>query len=145
MSRWSAILLVDPRGWLLLQERDEGAPIDPDCWGLVGGGVDPGEGFEAAAYRELSEETGVVAAPGTLAKWGEFTVAHRQGPSSGGRMQVFVARTDLTDADIVCGEGRQIVFVAPEEARGLPMSGAAAGIVPVFLDSEVYAGLTTGG
>ena len=29
-------------------------------------------------------------------------------------MQVFVAATDLTDADIDCREGRQIVFVDPD-------------------------------
>ena len=33
-------------------------------------------------------------------------------------MQVFVAATALTDADIDFGEGRQIVFVDPEIARG---------------------------
>jgi 8-oxo-dGTP diphosphatase len=54
-------------------------------------------------------------------------------------MQVFVAATDLTDADIDCREGRQIVFVDPEVARGLDLSAAALHIVPAFLDSDVYA------
>ena len=58
MSRLACALLVDPRGRLLLQERDENAPIAPDCWGMVGGHVEPGEEFEAADYRELAEETG---------------------------------------------------------------------------------------
>lgn len=35
--------LVDSRGWLLLQERDDRAPMDPNKWGFVGGGVEPGE------------------------------------------------------------------------------------------------------
>ena len=30
MTRISTILLVDPRGWVLLQERDEHAPVAPD-------------------------------------------------------------------------------------------------------------------
>jgi len=64
--RFSGVLLVDSRGWILLQERDEHPVIDPDCWGLVGGHVDPGEEFEAAAYRELAEETEVVVPPGGL-------------------------------------------------------------------------------
>ena len=59
--RFSGVVLVDRRGWVLLQERDEHARIDPDCWGLVGGHVDPGEDVEAAAYRELAEETEIVA------------------------------------------------------------------------------------
>ena len=142
MPRWSAVILVDPAGRLLLQERDDGAPIDPDRWGLVGGHVDEGEEFEGAAYRELAEETGVVAEPGTLVLWREFEVTHRQSPSRGGAMQVFVAPSRLTDADIVCGEGRQIVFVAPDAARALPLTGAATDVVPAFLDSEAYAALT---
>ena len=72
--RFSGVLLVDRRGWILLQERDEHPVIDPDCWGLVGGHVDPGEEFEAAAYRELTEETEVVVPPGGLHYFAEFEV-----------------------------------------------------------------------
>jgi len=57
--RYSTIVLVDRHGRLLLQERDEHAPIAPEKWSLVGGHVDPDEDFEPAAYRELAEETGV--------------------------------------------------------------------------------------
>ena len=53
-------------------------------------------------------------------------------------MQVFVAPTDLTDADIVCHEGRRIVFVDPEAVAGLPLTMAAADIMPAFLGSPVY-------
>ncbi len=54
------------------------------------------------------------------------------------RMQVFVAATDLTDDDIECHEGRRIVFVEPQQARGLDLTSAAAEIVPAFLDSDLY-------
>ena len=37
--RFSGVLLVDRKGWILLQERDEHPVIDPDCWGLVGGAL----------------------------------------------------------------------------------------------------------
>src|SRR5829696_5662151 len=94
--RFSGVLLVDQRGWLLLQERDEHPLIDPECWGLVGGHVDPGEGFESAAYREL------------------------------------------TDGDVVCREGRRIVFVDPGEVTGLRLTKGAGVILPAFLLSDVY-------
>src|SRR4051812_49609084 len=58
-TRLSVILLVDARGRVLLQERDEHAPRAAGQWGLVGGHVEDGEDFETAAYRELAEETGV--------------------------------------------------------------------------------------
>ena len=59
VRRFATVLLVDPRGWLLLQERDEHAPIDPERWGLVGGHVEDGEDVEHAVHRELAEETGL--------------------------------------------------------------------------------------
>lgn len=140
--RFAGVLLVDGRGWLLLQERDEHPLIDPDTWGLPGGHLDEGEEFEAAAYRELAEETGVELPPGTLALWRELRVDHRRAYGTWDRMQVFVARTGLADEDIDCREGRRIVFVEPERARSLPLSSAAAQIVPAFLSSRLYASMS---
>jgi len=37
---------------------------------------------------------------------------------------IFVGRTQATDADVVCTEGRQIVFVDPELVPGLDLTGA---------------------
>lgn len=135
---FAGIILVDPRGRILLQERDEHAPIDPETWGLAGGHVDPGESFEAAAYRELEEETGIRLEPGDLDLFGEFMVDHREAYGTWDRMQVFVAATTLTDAEIECHEGRQIIFVDPTHARELPLSHAATDIVPAFLDAAAH-------
>lgn len=137
MHLFSGVILVDPRGWLLLQERDEHASIDPDRWGLAGGHVDAGEEHEAAAYRELAEETGIRLPSGELELWREYEVFH-EAYDSLDRMQVFVAGTELTDADVVVGEGRQIVFVEPAAARTLDLTAAASMIVPDFLESETY-------
>ena len=141
---FAGVILVDRRGWLLLQERDEHPRIDPEKWGLAGGHLDPGEDFEPGAHRELEEETGVRLAPGTLEMWREFVVDHRAAYGTFDRMQVFVAATDLTDDDIECHEGRRIVFVEPAEARALDLTSAASDIVPAFLGSDLYRRLTSG-
>jgi len=141
-NSFAGVLLVDPRGWILLQERDEHPRIDPEKWGLCGGHLEPGESFEAGAHRELEEETGVHLRQGELEPFGEFVVDHRHAYGTWDRMQVFVAATSLIDADIECHEGRRIVFVDPEAALVLDLTAAAAVILPAFLASPHYRRLT---
>ena len=138
---FGCVLLVDDEGRILLQERDEHAPIDPEKWGLAGGHLEPGEDPEAGAYRELEEETGVRLAPGTLEPFETFRVFH---PHYGSvdQVHVFTARVDLTDADIDCREGRRIVFVDPDRARQLDLGMTGVLAVPAFLDSEAYRRMT---
>ena len=57
------VTLVDPRGRVLMQERDEHAPAWPEMWCFPGGGLEGDESPVAGAVRELAEETGVVLAP----------------------------------------------------------------------------------
>lgn len=134
MTRFASVVLVDSRGRLLLQERDEHPAIDPEKWGFVGGHVEPGEDFESAAYRELEEETGLRLDDG-LELFGEFTVHHVH-TGTDDRVRLIVRlMPGLTDADIDCREGRRIVFVDPEAARDLDLTAAARLILPVLLDS----------
>jgi 8-oxo-dGTP diphosphatase len=136
--RFSSVVLIDPRGWLLLQERDEHPVIDPERWGFPGGGVEEGESFEEAAYRELEEETGVRLEPGRLALFSQYDVAVHDRNAV---CQLWVSSTGLTDADIDCQEGRQIVFVDPDVAVGLELTAAARIALPEFLSSDQYRSL----
>ena len=49
------LLLVDYRGWILLQLRDAHGTY-PDHWSTVGGAIEPGETIEEALVREVFEE-----------------------------------------------------------------------------------------
>jgi len=134
-------VLVDRRGWLLMQERDEHPVIDPEKWGPPGGHLEPGEDPAAGAARELLEETGVRLDPAELHLWRAIDVFH-EAYGSHDVMYVFAAAVDLADADVVCGEGRQIVFVEPSVARALDLTASASISVPGFLDSDLYASMT---
>jgi 8-oxo-dGTP pyrophosphatase MutT (NUDIX family) len=135
--RFGCVILVNADGEVLLQERDEHAPIDPARWGMSGGHLDSGEDPEAGAYRELEEETGVRLEPGTLRHFAQFRVFHPHSASLD-RTDLYVARVDLTDADIDCREGRRIVFVPPERVPFLDLTMSGAQAVPAFLASDVY-------
>ncbi len=131
MTVFASVVLVDPQGRLLLQERDEHPAIDPGLWSLVGGHVEPGETPARAAERELAEETGLPVPPSGLRAW--RTVLTRDG-----EVHVHTAATEATDADVVCGEGRQIVFLAPGAAMGLPLSTLAAEVLPALVADPAY-------
>jgi 8-oxo-dGTP diphosphatase len=135
----AVVLLVDGRGWLLLQERDSGAPRAANQWGMVGGHVEDDEDFEAAAYRELTEETGLTLPPGSLRLWRDAEYTYPDGHH--GRYHLYAAPVDVTDADIVVGEGRQIVFVDPVVVPTLDLAGSSRHFLPEFLQSDLYESL----
>jgi 8-oxo-dGTP diphosphatase len=138
--RVSSVLLVDARGWVLLQERDEHALVSPNQWGLVGGHLEDQETWEEAVRREVQEETGLRL--DDLELWFDEVVQHSPKVSShlADRWRIWVARVDATDDDIVLGEGRQIVFVDPERIRAgqLELAVSAAHVLPLFLASSTY-------
>lgn len=136
MPRIAVVLLVDRRGHVLLQHRDEHAPRAADQWGLVGGHAEDGEDWDDAVRRELAEETGVRA---ELALWRAEELTYADGHRS--EYRVYAAGVDLTDDDIVLGEGRAIVFVEPDRARGLDLAESAAHFLPQFLDGDTYSRL----
>ncbi len=138
----AVVFLVDRQGRVLLQHRDELAPRAANQWGMVGGHVEPGEDFDTAVYRELLEETGIAAAPGDLEQWRAEDFTYSDGLHH--RYRVYVGAVDLTDDDIVVGEGRAIVFVEPGDTSGLDLAESTAHFLPLFLASDSYRALTQG-
>ncbi len=57
---------------------------------------------------------------------------------------MYAGRVDLTDDDIVVGEGRAIVFVDPAETPGLDLAESTAHFLPLFLASDHYRRLIEG-
>ena len=135
MARVALVGVVDERGWVLLQERDEHARVDPDRWTLPGGGIEAGESDEAAAHRELEEETGLRL---PLQPLGTHVVACSHHGTD--EIALFGARTTVTDADVVCGEGRQMVFVDPATFGSLDLIDGARTLMPLVLASAGQGG-----
>ena len=76
IRRAARLLVIDEQERLLLF-RFTFAGRKP-FWATAGGECDPGESFEEAARRELTEETGIIAEPGpvVVARGNDFVTAH---------------------------------------------------------------------
>lgn len=103
-----------------MQERDDNTVVDPNRWSLIGGTVEPDESSPAAARRELEEETGIIS--DELRSLGAHTLpCDLHGEDD---FELFTAPTSVADADVHCGEGRQMVFVNPDEIDHLDLTSA---------------------
>jgi 8-oxo-dGTP pyrophosphatase MutT (NUDIX family) len=110
------ILLIDDRGWILLQLRD-GRAIHPYHWATVGGAVEPGETLEAAIRRELLEETGYRLS-GPVGVGSRATIVPEDGRPRDATL--FLAHYDSSQP-IGCHEGLEITFVDPSSLDTLPV------------------------
>lgn len=113
LLRGAGVLLIDQRGWILLQLRDANGAY-PYHWATVGGAVEVGETPEQAARRELAEETGYVV--GALDAGAEATLALPDGTPC--LATLFSARYDGVQP-ITCREGLRIAFVDPATLESL--------------------------
>ncbi|MGJ4950147.1 NUDIX hydrolase [Bradyrhizobium sp. HKCCYLS20291] len=96
----SRLLVLDPEDRLLLFKfvHIAGALQGQQFWATPGGGLDPGESYEAAACREMFEETGIrIEHPGSqiARRLVAFTMVDGEQVSSDERY--FLVRVSSTD------------------------------------------------
>lgn len=113
-----AIILVNPRGEVLLQLRDNNPKISsPNTWTLPGGVVEVPETLEQAARRELAEETGLCV---ELSHW----KVYKRKPGSYRfeiEQHVFTGETRQEVDEMTLGEGQALRFFRRDELPSIPI------------------------
>jgi 8-oxo-dGTP diphosphatase len=133
----AGIILVNPKGEILLQLRDDSPHVMfPGFWGITGGGGEDGEAPETTARREVLEETGLV-----LGDITPFKVYHLGGAPAEARREVHIFHAPIaTGADELSPgeEGRALRFFSPAELDGLPLAYNHREVLADFVLSPAY-------
>ncbi len=112
--------IVLRNGCILLVKR--GQPPSQDLWAIPGGRVELGETLQAAAEREINEETGLIIRAGNPAYTFDTIVR-----DDAGRVRFHYVIVDLL-ADYLSGEprpgddAREARWVAPQDLAELPVN-----------------------
>ena len=111
--------------------------IKPPLWSLPGGRIEPGETPEAAAMRELLEETGVEAEIVALA--GEREVVLKdEGGGVAARFKIFAYAARWRAGEAAPGpEATEVAWVAPEEIAAY---NATEGLLPIVMEAKRLVG-----
>jgi 8-oxo-dGTP diphosphatase len=124
------VILVDARGRVLMQLRDDKPDIfDPACWAVPGGGRDPGESLEQAARREILEETGYRIDQLEL----RLELDLDRGDGFIERQAYFLSRYDDVQT-LHCHEGQKIEFIDPNRLHDLTLTPGLGPIIRKIVD-----------
>jgi 8-oxo-dGTP diphosphatase len=130
------VLLRNPRGQILLQQRDHKPGLSfPGCWTTFGGRVEDHETPDEAMRRELLEE--IELAP-TVKLWKMFERPHQlvDGLLVTVEQYVYVGDIDLEVSEIILNEGQALGYFSADDLDSLQI---AFGFESLFKEYfEVY-------
>src|SRR4029078_8185344 len=106
---------------------------------MPGGRSEAGETPEAAARREVLEETGRVV--DALQLYWTGPRAYEEGFPHTVTVHAFYAPTEAAQDDVICGEGLAMVFIPRAELFDREVAITTPQILPGVVASPIYAGL----
>ena len=136
MTEGSAILLVDPMGRVLLQQRDDNVPpAGYGRWAVPGGGREGDETPEQTVRREFLEETGVPLQ--SVVHFGDFIDLVDEASA----LHAFCSNDAVERERISVFEGIDFQYWQPQEIDDLPLNPRTRRFIRDFTASAAYAEL----
>jgi 8-oxo-dGTP diphosphatase len=124
MARTVCVLILYSRDKrILLQHRDDVAPVFPNHWAFFGGSVDPGETLDEAVKRETFEEISYVLQNPKLLTSGEMSGESADGTfykNAEGKMYIYAEEYDEIQK-LILHEGDDMKWFKFSEIDGLKM------------------------
>lgn len=130
-----SVMLVNPQGQVLLQQRDHTPGIlFPGHWTIFGGAVEPGESPDEAVRRELMEELELDL---PLRRWHTYTCPVRSVPGElDVIVHVYVGCTDRPVESLTLHEGMAMGYFDRESADKLNFALEKGAVVAKFFDDH---------
>jgi 8-oxo-dGTP diphosphatase len=139
IERGAAVILMDPGGRVLLQQRDDSVPpAGYGRWALAGGHMEGDESPRETALREFHEETGVQLQ--RMRFFRTFSTESPADPAVTHELHVFFADDEVPEHEIEVNEGLAFRYWSPDETRSLPMNPSPRAILDTFFAHDQYLG-----
>ncbi|GCF92882.1 DNA mismatch repair protein MutT [Enterococcus florum] len=118
------VMIENTKGNILVQDRQK---QDWPGWTFPGGHVEPNEGLEAAAIREIEEETGLTITPQLMgtAEWNHLERDTRE------LALLFRAVTPSTEVS-----DPNLFWVSKEALKGQALAGTLSELLPIFFGEK---------
>ena len=134
----SGVILIDPEGRILLQQRDD--PVPPagvGRWAIPGGRREGAESPRETALREFEEETGI-----TLQRLRFFETASPETVPGllTSTLHIFFADDRVPREAITVNEGLDFQYWRPDDLAELPMNPGTRKLIERFLETDYYRG-----
>lgn len=117
--------IIERDGKILLAQRPPHTD-QPGLWEFAGGKVEAGETQPEALIRELREELGIEAQPGTY-------VASHQREVSGRRIHLHAWHVPSFSGELTAHDHSQLVWCSPQEAFDYPLAPADVPLLEAFM------------
>ncbi len=130
---WAGVILFNPdTRQILMQKRDDKAPVNPNRWAFFGGVGETGENPQTCLLRELQEELGLDFSQYSFRPLQDYL------PASGQNWRyTFLAECQLEKSQMVLGEGESFDWISYDQVLELDLTTSTRKDAEFFLQTRV--------
>lgn len=130
---WTGAILYNPeKQEVLLQKRDDKAPVNPNLWGLFGGSNEFGETPDETLIRELKEELAITFTPSDFSLYRDYLNPKRQC-----WRYIYLINTTIKKSEVTLGEGEDLDWIPIDKVLSYALTDKTRYDLEYFLKDKL--------